>query len=148
MFHLSAIMSYACLAIMIILLMAPLAILIKMTFFQKRTSKSEILDQPIGSLDSSIEEGNVDKLEPLLEPSPSTTDLGSFHKSNDVSEIAILLAEGEGVVKKKISPKRREDFKFREGVIKADFWLLFFVYFVRVGSGVIVLNDLAQIGVA
>ncbi|KAG6769277.1 hypothetical protein POTOM_024897 [Populus tomentosa] len=30
----------------------------------------------------------------------------------------------------------------------ADFWLLFFVYFVGVGSGVTVLNNLAQIGIA
>lgn len=33
-------------------------------------------------------------------------------------------------------------------MIKADFCLLFSVYFVGVGSGVIVLNNLAQIGVA
>lgn len=147
-FHLSASMSYACLAIMIILLMAPLAIPVKMTFFRKRTSKSEILDQPFGSLDCSNQGGNADKTEPLLEPSSSTTDLGSFHRSDDVSEVAMLLAEGEGAVKKKRRPKRGEDFKFREAVIKADFWLLFFVYFVGVGSGATVLNNLAQIGIA
>ena len=32
--------------------------------------------------------------------------------------------------------------------MKADFWLLFFVYFVGVGTGVTVLNNLAQIGIA
>ncbi|XP_031247723.1 protein NUCLEAR FUSION DEFECTIVE 4-like [Pistacia vera] len=148
MFHLSASMSYACLATMIILLMAPLAIPVKMTFFRKRTSKSEILDQPFGSLDCSNQGGNADKTEPLLEPSSSTTDLRSFHESNDMSEVAMLLAEGEGAVKKKRRPKRGEDFKFREAVIKADFWLLFLVYFVGVGSGVTVLNNLAQIGIA
>ncbi|KAJ0091206.1 hypothetical protein Patl1_14867 [Pistacia atlantica] len=148
MFHLSASMSYACLATMIILLMAPLAIPVKMTFFRKRTRKSEILDQPFGSLDCSNQGGNADKTEPLLEPSSSTTDLRSFHESNDMSEVAMLLAEGEGAVKKKRRPKRGEDFKFREAVIKADFWLLFLVYFVGVGSGVTVLNNLAQIGIA
>ncbi|CAA6672628.1 unnamed protein product [Spirodela intermedia] len=41
-----------------------------------------------------------------------------------------------------------EDFEFREALVKADFWLLFFAYFLGVGSGITVLNNLAQIGVA
>ena len=32
--------------------------------------------------------------------------------------------------------------------MKADFWLLFVVFFCGVGSGVTVLNNLAQIGLA
>ncbi|KAL6334709.1 hypothetical protein AAG906_021368 [Vitis piasezkii] len=52
---------------------------------------------------------------------------------------------GRGAIKKKRKPKR-EDFKFREAFIKADFWLLWLVYFLGVGSGVTVLNNLAQIG--
>ena len=37
---------------------------------------------------------------------------------------------------------------FTEALVKADYWLLFFVYFVGVGTGVTVLNNLAQIGIA
>ncbi|KAI9191944.1 hypothetical protein LWI28_015848 [Acer negundo] len=147
MFHLSPSISYVSLAIMIILLMAPLAVPVKMTFYRTRTSQSEMLDQPIRSSDCSFpEEGDADNSDPLLKPSSSTTDLGS--EDDDASEVAMLLAEGEGAVKKKRRPKRGEDFKFSEAVIKADFWLLFMVYFVGVGSGVTVLNNLAQIGIA
>lgn len=60
----------------------------------------------------------------------------------------MLLAKGEGVVKKKRHPQRGEDFKFREAIIKTNFWLIFFVYFVGVGFKVTILNDLAQIGIA
>ncbi|KAF7806463.1 protein NUCLEAR FUSION DEFECTIVE 4-like [Senna tora] len=77
--------------------------------------------------------------------------LGSFGDTDDSSEgeVAMLLAVGEGAVnKKKRKPKRGEDFKLREAVIKADFWLLFLVFFVGVGTGVTVLNNLAQIGIA
>ncbi|KAK9947454.1 hypothetical protein M0R45_003078 [Rubus argutus] len=106
-FSLSAPITISFIVIMVVLLMAPLAIPVKMTF------------------------------------------LGSFREGNDSSsEIAMLLAEGEGAVKRKRRPKRGEDFKFTEAVIKADFWLLFLVYFVGVGSGVTVLNNLAQIGIA
>ncbi|KAK2646614.1 hypothetical protein Ddye_021809 [Dipteronia dyeriana] len=147
MFHLSSSISYVSLAIMIILLMAPLAVPVKMTFYRKRTGRSEMLDQPIRSSDCSFQEkGDADNSEPLLKPSLSMTDLGS--EDDDASEVAMLLAEGEGAVKKKRRPKRGEDFKFSEAVIKADFWLLFMVYFVGVGSGVTVLNNLAQIGIA
>jgi predicted MFS family arabinose efflux permease len=33
-------------------------------------------------------------------------------------------------------------------LVKADFWLLFIVYFCGVGTGVTVLNNLAQVGMA
>ena len=148
-YSLSPLISYTFVFIMILLLMAPLAIPVKMTLNPMRTRKSGTLDQSIGSSDGLVQgEGNSDKTEPLLTPSSSAKNLGSFHESEDVSEVAMLLAEGEGAVKKKRRPKRGEDFKFSEAVIKADFWLLFLVYFVGVGSGVTVLNNLAQIGIA
>ncbi|XP_073273956.1 protein NUCLEAR FUSION DEFECTIVE 4 [Primulina huaijiensis] len=136
------IISYIILAIMIILLMAPLAIPLKMTLFPANHKKPP---QP-----ADIVSGDTDlnPADPLLIPSSSATYLGSFYESEDVSEIDLLLAVGEGAVKKKRRPRRGEDFKFREAVVKADFWLLWFVYFVGVGSGVTVLNNLAQIGVS
>jgi hypothetical protein len=147
-YSISAPLSYTFVFIMILLLMAPLAIPVKMTLNPMRTSKAGTLDQLIGSSNHLVQgEGNLDKTEPLLTPSSSATKLGSFHESDDASEVAMLLAEGEGAVKKR-RPKRGEDFKFSEAVIKADFWLLFLVYFVGVGSGVTVLNNLAQIGIA
>lgn len=146
---LSAPISYTFVFVMILLLLAPLAIPVKMTLERLRVNKPGTLDQSIGSANHPVQgEGNVDKTEPLLTPSSSSTNLGSFHESDDVSEVAMLLAEGEGAVKKKRRPKRGEDFKFSEAVMKADFWLLFLVYFVGVGSGVTVLNNLAQIGIS
>ncbi|WJZ98224.1 hypothetical protein VitviT2T_016766 [Vitis vinifera] len=148
-FSLSAPISYTFLAAMVLLLMAPLAIPIKMTLNPTNRSKSGMLNQPVGSSESMLQgEENADKTEPLLTPSSSTASLGSFHKNDCVSEIDMLLAEGEGAVKKKRRPRRGEDFKFTEALVKVDFWLLFLVYFAGVGSGVTVLNNLAQIGIA
>ncbi|XP_028110967.1 uncharacterized protein LOC114309437 isoform X2 [Camellia sinensis] len=110
---------------MILLLMAALAIPAKMTLYPSNRSKLGTLGRPVGSLDQLIQaEGDMDKSEPLLTPSTSTTNIGSFHESNSVSEVDMLLAEGEGAVKKKRRPKRGEDFIFREAIVKADFWLL------------------------
>ncbi|PSS36144.1 Protein NUCLEAR FUSION DEFECTIVE like [Actinidia chinensis var. chinensis] len=148
-FPLSSSISYTFLVIMVLLLMTPLAVPVKMTLYRSNQSKFGTLGQSVGSADELVQAGdNVDKKEPLLTPSSSTTNLGSFLESDSVSEVDMLLAEGEGAVKKKRRPKRGEDFTFREALIKADFWLLFLVYFAGVGSGVTVLNNLAQIGIA
>ncbi|RVW43821.1 hypothetical protein CK203_074095 [Vitis vinifera] len=104
-FSLSAPISYTFLAAMVLLLMAPLAIPIKMTLNPTNRSKSGMLNQPVGSSESMLQgEENADKTEPLLTPSSSTASLGSFHKND--------------------------------------------IYFAGVGSGVTVLNNLAQIGIA
>ncbi|XP_059635214.1 protein NUCLEAR FUSION DEFECTIVE 4-like [Cornus florida] len=145
---LSAPLSYSLIVTMVLLLMAPLAIPVKMTFYPSNCSKLATLGRPVGSSDNLTKADNADKTEPLLIPSSSTSNLGSFHESDSVSDVDMLLAEGEGAVKKKRRPKRGEDFKFCEALIKADFWLLLFVYFAGVGSGVTVLNNLAQIGIA
>lgn len=137
---LSVPISYSLLLIMVLLLMAPLAIPLKMTFYPSNRSKSA---EP-----STDDKGNTDNVEPLLQPSSPAASLGNYFESNSISEVDMLLAEGEGAIKKKRRPRRGEDFSFREAFIKADFWLLFLVYFVGVGSGVTVLNNLAQIGIA
>ncbi|XP_047332183.1 protein NUCLEAR FUSION DEFECTIVE 4 [Impatiens glandulifera] len=119
-------------AIMVILLLAPAVIPIKMTFYNKGNQISTESDDPL-----------------LVIPSSSETNLGSFYEEEEeVSEIDMLLAVGEGAVKKRRRPRRGEDFRFKEAIVKADFWLLWFVYFFGVGSGVTVLNNLAQIGVS
>ncbi|KAA8540521.1 hypothetical protein F0562_024560 [Nyssa sinensis] len=143
---LSNAISYTFVAIMVILLMSPLAIPVKMTLFPANLKK---LSPPVSSSDNLVQgEGNSNQTDPFLTPSSSATYLGSFHESDDVSDVDMLLAVGEGAVKKKRGPRRGEDFKFREAIVKADFWLLWLVYFLGVGSGVTVLNNLAQIGVA
>ena len=143
----SSTVSYILVAVMILLIMAPLAVPIKMTIFPRRDSNSDSPEQQVGSADS-LTQGQDNKTEPLL-PSSSAGSLGSFYDQDDSSVVAMLLALGEGAVKqKRRKPKRGEDFKFTEAVIKADFWLLFLVFFVGVGSGVTVLNNLAQIGIA
>lgn len=140
---LSHAVTYALFGVMILLLLAPLAIPIKMTLYRSTRKRASLIG-PSSSSDR-LSAGDQDKSEPLLAASSSTTNLGD---PDDSSDIDMLLAEGEGAVKKKRRPKRGEDFEFREALIKADFWLLFTVYFLGVGSGVTVLNNLAQIGIA
>ncbi|KAL6996664.1 hypothetical protein U1Q18_006793 [Sarracenia purpurea var. burkii] len=147
-FSLSNSISYILVAVMVILLMSPIAVPIKMTLFPANPKKPA---PPIDSSDDLVGgEGSDDssQMDPLLVPSSSETYLGSFYEGEDVSDVDMLLAVGEGAVRKKRKPKRGEDFKFLEAIVKADFWLLWLVYFLGVGSGVTVLNNLAQIGVA
>ncbi|KAI9117317.1 hypothetical protein K1719_011483 [Acacia pycnantha] len=142
---LSDIVSYVLVFVMILLLMAPLAVPIRMTLFLRKAIKPEEAEAQVGSSE------HDEKSEPLLlEASPSSSTLGSFYDNDESSEVAMLLAVGEGAVNKRRRrrPKRGEDFNFREAVIKADFWLLFLVFFVGVGTGVTVVNNLAQIGIA
>lgn len=125
--------SYSIVTVTVLLLMAPLAIPVKMTLYPNPERQCVTVERPVE------EEESLDNKEPLL---------ASFCETDDVTEVGMLLAVGEGAVKKKRRPKRGEDFKFFEALIKADFWLLFLVYFIGVGSGVTVLNNLAQIGIA
>lgn len=143
---LSDTVSYILVAIMVIILISPLAIPVKMTLFPARPKNSIPATGSSNQLVSA--EGDLAPTDPLLTPSSSASYLGSFLDSEDASDVEILLAMGEGAVKKKRKPKRGEDFKFAEALIKADFWLLWVVYFLGVGSGVTILNNLAQVGVA
>lgn len=61
-----------------------------------------------------------------------------------------LLVVGEGAVKrpKRRRPRRGEDFKLRQALVKADFWILFLTFFCGVGTGVTAINNLGQIGEA
>lgn len=138
----------ACLffGIMVLFLLAPLAIPLKMTFFPANNEQTVAKIPSSGSLDY-LSTGGQDKTEPLIATS-STNNLGNVQESDDVSDVEMLLAVGEGAVKKKRRPKRGDDFELHEALIKADFWLLFMAFFIGVGSGVTVLNNLAQIGIA
>ncbi|KAJ1385878.1 Nodulin-like [Sesbania bispinosa] len=137
------IVSYILVVVMVLLLMAPLAIPLKMTLYPRKATEAETPEQKVGSSDWQIQEGKEDNTTPLL-TSSSTSALDP----DGSSEVSRLLAEGEGAVvpTKKRRPRRGEDFKFTEALVKADFWLLFFVYFVGVGTGVTVVNNLAQVG--
>ncbi|KAK3219236.1 hypothetical protein Dsin_013206 [Dipteronia sinensis] len=139
---LSDAVSYILIVIMVVFLMSPLVIPIKMTLFPSK-SKTTI---PPDNLDR--EEVDSTQTNPLLKPSSSATNLGNFYENeNENDDVQMLLAMGEGaVLKKKRRPRRGEDFKLCEAFIKADFWLLWFVYFLGIGAGVTVLNNLAQIG--
>ncbi|CAO2815196.1 unnamed protein product [Amaranthus hypochondriacus] len=137
---------YVFIVMMVIFMMAPLAIPIKMTLFPS----SKRLSGPVDSSDQLVVDADEStQREPFL-PKSSSEYLGSFREDEDASEVDILLAVGEGAVpvKRKRRPHRGEDFKFKEVLVKADFWLLWLVYFLGVGSGVTVLNNLAQIGYA
>eukprot|EP00250_Pteridium_aquilinum_P001095 c11305_g1_i1 orf=260-2023(+) len=66
-------------------------------------------------------------------------------------EEAFFLALAEGAVTEtteKKGPRRGEDFKLRQALVKADFWLLFLAFFCGVGPGIVTLDNLAQIGEA
>ncbi|XP_071711034.1 protein NUCLEAR FUSION DEFECTIVE 4-like [Rutidosis leptorrhynchoides] len=134
-------LSYTFVVIMVVLLVAPLAIPVKMTLFPS----SKKFNRPVSSSDNL-----TTVMDPLMTPSSSDTNLTKLNDGEGMSEVDVLLAVGEGAIKlkKKRRPRRGEDFTFREAVVKADFWLLWFVYFLGVGSGVTVLNNLAQIGVS
>ncbi|CAN8233478.1 unnamed protein product [Cochlearia groenlandica] len=143
-FSLPSILRYVLVAVMVMFLLSPLAIPIKMTLFRSNAKRS----LP-GSSDNLVKEESVStQEEPLLTPSTSASNLGSLFEGDDVSDMEILLAEGEGAVKKKRKPRRGEDFKIGQVFVKADFWLLWFVFFLGMGSGVTVSNNLAQIGFA
>ncbi|CAL9095598.1 unnamed protein product [Musa textilis] len=120
--------------VMVLFLLAPLAIPIKMTFFRTKPKHTS------GS--------SEDKAEPLLASSSATNNLEKLQEPDDASDVNMLLAVGEGAVKKKRKPKRGDDFELEEALVKADFWLLFVAFFIGAGSGVTVLNNLAQIGAA
>lgn len=130
-FSLSEAIRYTFVVIMVGMMLSPLAIPIKMTIFRRKpVSSSEKMG--LGKIDAS-------QSETLL--------LSDERESEDSSDVEILLAEGEGaIMENKRRPKRGEDFTFQEAFVKADFWLLWFVYFLGVGSGVTFLNNLAQIG--
>lgn len=122
---------------MVLLILAPFAIPIKMTLYpvNKKRSNDDLKSQE----------------ETLLVPTELETNITNPELDDESVDVDILLAEGEGGVqlnKKKRRPRRGEDFNFRQALVKADFWLLFVVYFLGVGSGVTVLNNLAQIGIA
>ncbi|MFS7971155.1 putative MFS transporter superfamily [Helianthus anomalus] len=160
---LSNALSYTFIGIMVVLLMAPLAIPAKMTLFPSNKK----LNPSAGSSSD-----NLIVTDPLLTKSTSEPNVTNINDGDDISEVDELLAVGEGAVKikKKRRPRRGEDFTFREAVVKADFWLLWLVYFLGVGSGrrrcalrpsrvkfshngtapscLTVLNNLAQIGVS
>ncbi|RWW59446.1 hypothetical protein BHE74_00033616 [Ensete ventricosum] len=135
---------YLLFSIMILFLLAPLAIPLKMTLFPA-TYKKNVASNTCST--SRLPAEDIDNKEPLL-ATASTNNLENLQEIDDASDVDMLLAEGEGAVKKKRRPKRGDDFELQEALIKADFWLLFMAYFLAVGSGVTVLNNLAQIGVA
>nr|GEZ22582.1 protein nuclear fusion defective 4-like [Tanacetum cinerariifolium] len=138
--NLSDALSYTFLIIMVVLLMAPLAIPIKMTLFPSAKKITR------GATSSD----NLTMTDPLLTPVTSETNLSNLNDGEGPSEVDVLLAVGEGAVKfkKKRRPRRGEDFSFREAIVKADFWLLWVVYFLGVGTGITVLNNLTQIGIS
>ncbi|CAK9859373.1 unnamed protein product [Sphagnum jensenii] len=97
-----------------------------------------------GSFEPADEE-SFDINEPLL---IAATSVGKEQQQQDNGDDAeLLLAVGEGAVRRK-RPRRGQDFKLKQALVKADFWLLFFTFFCGVGTGVTALNNLGQIGEA
>ncbi|KAH9311510.1 hypothetical protein KI387_026545 [Taxus chinensis] len=164
------------LAFTFLILLAPIGIPIKLTCLAIKDNRygdvQKSLHLETGRIEEPllVTEGNVSTSKPVanesLLESPSSENLQSNMPDENGTEreniylcvahpsfmedtdLEILLAEGEGAVRKKRKPRRGEDFKLRQALVKADFWLLFIVYFCGVGSGVTVLNNLAQIGIA
>ncbi|KAL4387402.1 hypothetical protein GQ457_09G008230 [Hibiscus cannabinus] len=70
--------------------------------------------------------------DPLLSPSSSASNLGSFFESEYASDVETLLAVGEGAVKKKRRSRRGEDFKLSSRLIFGFFGLFIFLELVLV----------------
>ncbi|KAM0853772.1 hypothetical protein ACQ4PT_050845 [Festuca glaucescens] len=146
---LSATITYLLFGIMILLLLSPLAIPIKMTLYpSKPKDEKPSTIVPSYSTDS-LSGADQESAEPLLRGTSNTFGTGT-NDSDEATDVDLLLAEGEGAVnlKRRKGPRRGDDFTFGEALVKADFWLLFIVYFCGVGTGVTALNNLAQIGIA
>ncbi|OIW20694.1 hypothetical protein TanjilG_21027 [Lupinus angustifolius] len=94
-----------------------------MTLFPRKATRSQTEEQQLDSLesDSQIQERKEDQTltQPLLSSS-STNVLGGYDDNDGSSEVAMLLAMGDGAVKKKRRLKR-EDFKLTEALVKAYF---------------------------
>uniref|UniRef100_A0A0D9W6U4 Uncharacterized protein n=1 Tax=Leersia perrieri TaxID=77586 RepID=A0A0D9W6U4_9ORYZ len=146
---LSDTITYLLFGIMILLLLAPLAIPVKMTFYPNKPKGEKISTLAPSYSTDSLSGVDQENSEPLL-GGTSTFGTGANDSDEAATDVDLLLAEGEGAVnlKKKRGPRRGDDFTFREALVKADFWLLFIVYFCGVGTGVTVLNNLAQVGMA
>lgn len=59
--------------------------------------------------------------------------------------IVFAAADGAVRVKRKRGPRRGEDFTLMQGLIKADFWLLFFALVCGSGSGLTTIDNMGQI---
>uniref|UniRef100_A0A0D9ZMT2 Uncharacterized protein n=1 Tax=Oryza glumipatula TaxID=40148 RepID=A0A0D9ZMT2_9ORYZ len=145
---LSDAITYLLFGIMILLLLAPLAIPIKMTIYPNKPKREKTSTLALSYSTDSLSGPDQENSEPLL--GGTSTFVTGANDSDEATDVDLLLAEGEGAVnlKKKRGPRRGDDFTFREALVKADFWLLFIVYFCGVGTGVTVLNNLAQVGMA
>ncbi|KAI5560296.1 hypothetical protein BDE02_16G037700 [Populus trichocarpa] len=106
---LSDAVSYILVAIVVIFLISPLAIPVKMTIFPSRPKKNPPSDSSDHLM---LGEGETTPTDPLLTPSSSATSLGSFYENDDASDVEILLAMGEGAVKKKRRPREVRISKF------------------------------------
>ena len=145
---LSDAITYLLFGIMILLLLAPLAIPIKMTIYPNKPKREKTSTLALSYSTDSLSGPDQENSEPLL--GGTSTFVTGANDSDEATDVDLLLAEGEGAVnlKKKRGPRRGDDFTFRDALVKADFWLLFIVYFCGVGTGVTVLNNLAQVGMA
>lgn len=79
--------------------------------------------------------------------SNSLEDVASQSGGEDAEESFFAVAYG-AVRKLKRGPRRGQDFKLKQALVKADFWLLFFSFFCGVGSGVTAINNMGQLGEA
>lgn len=74
--------------------------------------------------------------------------LPASERQKRIAQLQAKLAQAaaEGTVRiKKRRPHRGEDFTLMEAFIKADFWLIFFSLLLGSGSGLTVIDNLAQI---
>ncbi|KAH7425568.1 hypothetical protein KP509_11G060500 [Ceratopteris richardii] len=61
------------------------------------------------------------------------------------NRIVFAAAEGAVRVKRKRGPRRGEDFTLLQGLIKADFWLLFFALVCGAGTGLTAIDNMGQL---
>ncbi|KAH9316721.1 hypothetical protein KI387_025348 [Taxus chinensis] len=77
----------------------------------------------------------------------SLKDMASQSGGGESEESLFAVAYGAFWRLKK-GPRRGQDFKLKQALVKADFWLLFFSFLCGVGSGVTAINNMGQLAEA
>ncbi|XVF00896.1 hypothetical protein REPUB_Repub04eG0041400 [Reevesia pubescens] len=91
-------------------------------------------------------EPDMERQEPLLKEETTAADKEEVIEEAEV--VAAAVADGEVVKVEKVKPEIGEDHTIFEAMRTWDFWFLFVSFLCGVGTGLAVMNNMAQIGLA
>lgn len=138
--------------VMLFLLVIPIAIPVKLSFFPEHRESTE--DPLLPNLEQqergkSEDYGQEVIFSELEDEKPKEMDLlSASERRKRIAQLQAKLcqaaAEGAVRVKRRRGPHRGEDFTLMQALIKADFWLIFFSLLLGSGSGLTVIDNLGQ----